>query len=141
MKLFDDDIVRGTINKSLLSWTGGITFKVFVNSLRKFTEYRTRLDVIKETLETIMIEHRNKNLYAGVLIYTIKFTCNRLLTDMKKFYNEIEHHLEALGEDVTPKYSGGQYYKTKKRRNKNTKKRRNKNTKKRRNKSMRSYYR
>jgi len=50
LKLFDDDIVRGTKNKSLLTWTGGITFKVFEKSLRKFTEYRNRLNVIKKTL-------------------------------------------------------------------------------------------
>jgi len=88
-----------------------------------------------------MIQHRNNSLYASELIFTIEFTCDRLLRDMNDLYNEIKPTLQAKGYDVGPMYGGRQYYKTKKRRNKNTKKRRNKNTKKRRNKSMRSYYR
>ena len=62
-----------------------------------------------------------------------KASSTRLLKDMNDLYNEIKLKLIEAEYDARPKYNGGQYYKTKKRRNKNTKKRRNK--------SMRSYYR
>ena len=133
LKLIDEDIIRGARNKSLLTWTGGTTFELFEKSLEKFEEYGSCLREL--------IRNLTKNIQHGIELSNTKDLSTKLLGDMNDLYNEIKPTLQAKGYDVGQMYGGKQYYKTKKRRNKNTKKRRNKNTKKRRNKSMRSYYR
>ena len=125
LKLIDEDIIRGARNKSLLFWTGGTTFELFEKSLEKFAEYASCLHEL--------IINLTKTIQHGIGLSNTKDLSTQLLRDMNDLYNEIKSTLQALGEDVTPMYGGEQYYKTKKRRNKNTKKRRNK--------SMRSYYR
>ena len=125
LNLINEDIIRGATNKSLLTWTGATIFKLFEKSLEKFEEYGSSLRELKTNL--------TKNIQRGIGLSDTKDLSTKLLRDMNDLYNEIKSTLKAEGYDVGPMYGGGQYYKTKKRRNKNTKKRRNK--------SMRSYYR